>query len=45
MQFLELGPGVGFRGQGRGEKLIYKEYDERIILYTFIVPFCISLLP
>lgn len=42
MQFLELGPGMGFR-----KKTLHKEYEEGIILtvlflYTFIVLLCVS---
>lgn len=43
MQFLELGPGMGFRKK----TLLHKEYEEGIILtvlflYTFIVLLCVS---
>lgn len=43
MQFLELGPLMGFRKK----TLLHKEYEEGIILtvlflYTFIVPLCVS---
>lgn len=48
MQFLELGPGMGFRENSNNKnKLSPKEYEEKIILrvlflYTFIVPLCMS---
>lgn len=43
MQFLELGPVMGFRKK----TLLHKEYEEGIILtvlfrYTVIVPLCVS---